>query len=513
MSFHIEELHLETTYGLPSLSRRWKVVAASVAASVLLGMFAVLMKPVSYTASTQLLIYLREIQPGPDLIVSPGRADLTQVENEIEIIRARGTLSKVVQSLNLTQDREFVPGMTLLQRSVQWITGSLQASLDESRRMQEVAVDSLARHITVKRVGTSHTILVNVTTSDPKKSERIANGISQVMLQARVSAEQDGNRSPLQRERLQGLGPSAYVMTPALAPEKPNGPRNILIILGAVVAGLGIGSVLAVFLDFTDKTIRCSAQVEHFGVDCIGAIPVLDDKRAALAGRFHSGKPAGQKEFLPDALLNQTLLRAAVAIESARVRIVGIASSIAGEGASTVASHLARMATCSRKKVLFVETGRGGTPHFFSVSGSPTTAGRVDMQELSAGAIGNLAPPAAYHGDQARNWTAYCAPEFLADYDLIVVNLPPLERGAEFRMATQNLDGVLLVVKWGSTHIEQIERAFTVSRAVPSDFIGAVLNMVDRRMIGQFGDKLWEAEAALVYRRRSFSRGKPIEAS
>jgi len=505
----MEELHLETTYGLPSLSRRWKMVAACVVSSVLLGMFAVLLKPVSYTASTQLLIYLREIQPGPDLIVSPGRADLTQVENEIEIIRARGTLSKVVQSLNLTQDREFVPAMTLLQRSVQWIIGSLQASLDESRRVQEVAVDSLARHITVKRVGTSHTILVNVTTSDPKKSEHIANGISQVMLQARVSAEQDGNRSPLQRERLQGLGPSAYVMTPALAPEKPNGPRNILIILGAVVAGLGIGSVLAVFLDFTDKTIRCSAQVEHFGVDCIGAIPVLDDKRVA----FHSGKPAGQKEFLPDALLNQTLLRAAVAIESARARIFGIASSIAGEGSSTVASHLARMAACSRKKVLFVETGPGSTPRFFSVSGSPTTTGRVDMQELSAGAIGDLAPPGAYNGDQARNWTAYCAPEFLVDYDLIVVNLPPLERGAEFRMATQNLDGVLLVVRWGSTRIEQIEHAFTVSRAVPSDFIGAVLNMVDRRMIGQFGDKLWEAEAALVYRRRSFSRGKPIDAT
>lgn len=50
------------------------------------------------------------------------------------------------------------------------------------------------------------------------------------MLQARGGAEPDGEKSPLLRERLRGLGPSVYVMTPALIPDKPSGPRKIFVI-------------------------------------------------------------------------------------------------------------------------------------------------------------------------------------------------------------------------------------------------------------------------------------------
>ena len=99
----------------------------------------------------------------------------------------------------------------------------------------------------------------------------------------------------------------------------------------------------------------------------------------------------------------------------------------------------------------------------------------------------------------------------MAAYDLIVVCLPPLERGAEFRMVAQNIDGILLVMKWGGAETEQVERAFAVSGAAPSDFIGAVLNMVDDRMIGRFGDKFWEAEAFMAVRRRMFGAALPAE--
>lgn len=520
MPDYIGERQSLTPLGFGSLRRRWKLVGACVVLSMMLGLFFAFLKPANYTASTQLLIYVKEVQPGPDLVIFLGRADLTQVENEIEIIRSRGTLTKVVQSLNLSEDPEFVPTAMPFHSIAQRLFGAPSATPDESRGRQELAVDTLAKRIELKRVGTSHTILVDVTTSDPEKSERIANGISQIMLQARVSAE-DGSRSPLLRERLQGLGPSVYVMTRALAPDKPSGPRKILVILAAVIAGLAVGSVLALLLDFKDKTIRTAAQVEDFGLECIGAIPLLKSGGPAVSRSLHSTKESARDDqFLPAPLLNQTLLRMTVAIEASKARVVGIASSIAGEGATTVARQLAHLAARSQRRVLLVELDRNRTSRTPSQEVPPGGAAASDtnVRPLDGGLQNNrgsgpdvLVTAVSDNIDGAANWWMHSNQKFSVDYDLIVVSLPPLERGAEFRMAAQNLDGILLVIKWGETETERVERAFAVSGAMPSDFIGAVLNMVDDRMIGQFGDKLWEAEAATTTRRLPFGLAMPAE--
>lgn len=512
MSVYIDERQPSTTFGLLSLRRRWKLIAACVVLASVLGLLYTTLRPASYTASTQLLIYVKEVQPGPDLVISLGRADLTQVENESEVIRSRGTLAKVVWSLDLADDPEFAPAATPLHGLARWLSGGSRATSDENRMRQEAAIEALARHVAVKRVGTSHTILIDVTTSDPEKSALIANGISQ----ARLSMEQDGERSPLLRERLQGLGPSAYVMTPALVPDKPNGPRKILIIIGAVMAGFVIGTALALFFDFRDKTIRSAAQIERFGLECIGAIPSLKGRKPAVSS---PARRRASRDRLPEALLKQTLLRATVAIEAAKARTVGVASSIAGEGATTVARHLAQIAARSQRKVLLVEAGGSETSRPSARDMSSVAAFSGTQPRPLGGSLWNncgngpdlLVTPPPGTGDSAANWWMHCDQTSLAAYDLIVVCLPALERGPEFRMAAQNIDGILLVMKWGGAEMERIERAFAVSGAAPSDFIGAVLNMVDDRMIGRFGDKLWEAEGLMAAGRGLFGPAMPIE--
>ena len=76
-------------------------------------------------------------------------------------------------------------------------------------------------------------------------------------------------------------------------------------------------------------------------------------------------------------------------------------------------------------------------------------------------------------------------------------------------MAARTVDGILLVVQWGGADTVRVERAFAISGAAPSDFIGAVLNMVDDRMIGLFGDKFWKAEVVTAVRQRLFSPAMP----
>lgn len=509
MSDQVGERSPLRTFGFLSLRRRWKLVVACIALSFITGLLVVVFRPPSYTASTQLLVYVKELQPGPEPVISPGRADLTQVQNEIEIIRSRGVLAKVVRSLKLAEDTDFVSVATPFRIVTEWLFRSPKATSEENRIKQDLAAESLQKHLTVERVGTSHTILVGVRTSDPYKSERIANAIGQIALQASVGVEQEGSKSPLLRERFQGLGINAYVITAAGAPTRPDGPRKIVVVLGATMIGIAVGSALALLLDFMNRTVRTAAQVECLGLECIGAIPLLRRRDSTGAGRPVSGSEASADgELLPDPMLDQTLRRATVAVETSKARIIGVASAVGREGAATVAKQLARVAACSGSKVLLVERNRNEPSRLLAGEKSFKSASAPDKRQQPRSGIAlertglNVLKPDG--NDAAGLWWGRCDHDFLGAYDLIVVSLPPLELGSEFRLAAQNLDGILLVIKWGSTDFGRTERAIAVSGVAPSEFIGAVLNMVDERMIGKFGDKFWGAEAVLTAGRRPF---------
>lgn len=509
------------TFGLSSLRRRWKFVGICGALFFIVGLLVAVLKPANYMASTQLLVYVKEFQSGPEAVISHGRADLAQVQNEIEIIRSRGVLAKVVQSLKLADDDEFVPVSTPLRMVMEWALRGRKATFEEIRTKQDFAVGSLEKRVEVTRVGTSHTILVSVVTSDARKSERIASAIGQAALQARVSAEQDGSRSPLLRERLQGLGPNAYVMTAAVMPDRPSGPRKIFIILGSTIIGVIVGSVWVLLQDFRNHTIRSAAQVESLGLECIGAIPLLRRWSPVDASSPTAGHElTADDEFRPNPMLNRTVRRAAVAIDAAKARVIGITSAVAGEGAATVAKHIAQGMACGRRKVLLVAVNRNepspslmAEENFKSVSlpeCTPQRGGIVLDERLG---LDVLETQSLDGFDGAAAWWMHYDQDHLGSYDVIIVSLPPLEQGPEFRMAAKKLDGILLVIKWGETELERIERAIAVSGVAPSEFIGGVLNMVDDRMIGKFGDRLWKAEAALVARRRPFKPSMPAERS
>jgi succinoglycan biosynthesis transport protein ExoP len=505
------------TFGLQSLRRRYRLIAGCGALFLLAGLLIVVLKPAKYTSATQLLVYVRQLQPGPDLVISSGRADLTQVQNEIEIIQSRGMLTKVVGALNLADDDEIVPARTFFRALGERLFRGPESTSDVSRTKLERAIEFLEKNVTAKRVGTSHTILVSATTSNPHKSERIANAIGQIALQARVSAEQEGSRSPLLRERLQGLGPNAYVMTTAGVADRPDGPRKIVVMLAALIAGLAVGSALALILDLMNRTVRTAAQVEYLGLECIGAIPRLRRCPPTGASSPTSARwPADAGEFRPNAMLDQTLRRTMTAIAASKARTIGITSAVALEGATTVAKYLAQIAALSRKKVLLVEAGQSERPlagneprQIESASDKRPPRSGIVLDESTGLDVLKLD-----HADSAHDaaaWRMHCDPDCLGVYDLVVINLPSLELGLEFRMTAQDLDGILLVIKWGSTEFDRIERAIAASGVAPSEFIGAVLNMVDDRMIGKFGDKLWEAEAALAARRHPFEFLIPAE--
>ncbi len=70
-------------------------------------------------------------------------------------------------------------------------------------------------------------------------------------------------------------GERLSVIDPPSVPDKPVSPNRPLLILGGAVAGLGIGIVFAMLMEFVMRPVRGAAMIENMGLEPIGIVPTL----------------------------------------------------------------------------------------------------------------------------------------------------------------------------------------------------------------------------------------------
>ncbi len=73
-----------------------------------------------------------------------------------------------------------------------------------------------------------------------------------------------------------------------------------------------------------------------------------------------------------------------------------------------------------------------------------------------------------------------------ARYDYVIVDLPPLAPMVDVRATSHLIDSYILVVEWGRTRIDAVERILSRAHGVRENIIGAVLNKVDLNTIGSY---------------------------
>ncbi len=490
--------------GIPvvaGLFRRWKTVAASGASALLLGLMVVAVRPATYTATTELLVYNREFRPGPEPVVTPGPADTPLVENVIEIFRSPGVLTRVVTALGLGNDAEFVYVSPLARLAGRWFASSPEPASAEDRVAVERALAHFQKRLTVARIAASHAVGVSFTAADPYKAAQVANEIARVA--AAVVSNAD-SRTALLRERLQRLGPSALVISVADPPVTPDGPAKILILLGAIVIGLGTGVALALLREFTDRSVRTGGQIEHaLGLECLAVV----SRQACGAGgsrpkESDGGPRSGVLAVLSDRY--QGLRRARVVIQSVRgLRVIGVTSVDPEEGASTVAAQIALSTALAGKRVLLAKVPDDGDSPLGAVM--PVATGPVTPMTTSGSLDGGIVAGAnapvdvlslVHHRGELpqADGRAKRLDEVLVaakgTYDLVVVDLPSLASGSEARMVAPVVDGLLLVLQWGSSDLGLAERRLAAFGTARAKFFGAILDGADPRLIGRYGDRL-----------------------
>lgn len=312
--------------------------------------------------------------------------------------------------------------------------------------------------------------------------------------------------------------PSVRILDPAIMPLKPIRPNQPLSLLLALILGLALGGGFAFVREHVDNTIRNRDELQEASgaIPVLGMVPriVLPADRKAKRGVFaFAGNGGAHPDFTrvtvdhdargPVAEAYRTLrTNIAFTRQDVPLKVLVISSALPGEGKSTSASNLAIALAQQGQKVALIDADmRRGTLH--------NSLGAASEPGLSNVLAGQLAPTDALQPIRLEGVSLYFMPtgtlppnpaELLAstrvsqlldelrpEFDVIVIDTPPLNVVTDAAIIGARADGVLLVARAAVTDRDAYRYAIEQVHAVRARVLGCVLNDVEAHTGGYYG--------------------------
>jgi succinoglycan biosynthesis transport protein ExoP len=310
------------------------------------------------------------------------------------------------------------------------------------------------------------------------------------------------------------------VIARATPPSKPNFKKTLLVVAAMPLGGLLLGFAFAAFREMSDQAFRTAAQIEtRLRAACLAAVPLLGGRQARRlrATRALASEGTDVKLIKPGDPVAWTAVESpasgfAEAIRGIRVmadlnlaqgssRVIGITSSVANEGKSTIAAALALAMAQAGARVILVDCdlrnpslsrALAPRPEFglADVISETATIDQALWKSPSGGmdflpALGKTHP--AHSLDLLGRDAAKTVFEALrSSYDYVLVDLPPLLPVVDVVATTHLLDSYLLVVEWGRTRMHSVDHALGRARRLSANLLGVVLNKVDTNLISRY---------------------------
>lgn len=176
--------------------------------------------------------------------------------------------------------------------------------------------------------------------------------------------------------------------------------------------------------------------------------------------------------------------------ESRKLQILQVTSSVVGEGKSLTCAYLAiTAATLNREKVALVDFDlrRPRVQDYFAISPGPGVAdvlsGKSNIKNVSRSTgLHNLSVIQAGKVDSSPSDILDRAdlPGFLQElkfyFDFTIIDSPPLIPVSDPMLIADKVDGVVLMVKSGSTQREVVKRAANLLTNSGANLLGVVVN-------------------------------------
>jgi polysaccharide biosynthesis transport protein len=287
---------------------------------------------------------------------------------------------------------------------------------------------------------------------------------------------------------------NAEVVTPASVPLGPTFPKTKLLLALAAVASTMAGFGAAVAREKAAPTFRSGEEIEiETGVRTLALLPLIDNPDASPEEAFAS--PASVYGEAIRTLYMTLLLRQ-------RLKVFAVTSARTGDGKTTMAAGLALIAAKAGRKVLLIDADlcTAGASRIFQMTGHEGLAevigGSREVAEvvaaagatpnfhfLAAGATGNVL--AARSG---LDGIFSLLRRLREEYDLIVIDSPPVLAVADAMALSAHADATLFAVRWGSTPRASVKLGLKrLNASGQGSPVGVALTMVDSRKHSRFG--------------------------
>ena len=271
------------------------------------------------------------------------------------------------------------------------------------------------------------------------------------------------------------LRPDVRILSHAAPPDRPSSPNALLFVFPGMVVFLIGGCMLAVFTDRLDRRLRSQYDInEALGLPCLALVPKLH--RIGRA-RPHQNLLAKSLGAYTEAIRSVVASLQLAGSSPGTSKVVLISSSVPGEGKTTLAVSLAAYVASLGRRVLLVDLDFRHSSIQRELGGKPDV-GVLDLllhERTPAEVIQHLPDlrlhylpvsrrPADPFALFASNQMRQLLGELRKDYDVIVIDGPPLLVITEARLLASMVDKVLFVVKWGSTRREMAQNAVGLLR-------------------------------------------------
>ncbi|HEY6630108.1 MAG TPA: polysaccharide biosynthesis tyrosine autokinase [Rhizobiaceae bacterium] len=302
----------------------------------------------------------------------------------------------------------------------------------------------------------------------------------------------------------------ARVLTEASPARKKSSPKTVITLALSGIAGAALGLMLALGRELADRTFRTPGQIERvLGHPCLGVLPKLAKARRP-SSRSSKKDASGARVLARDLGVFQHVVKAplsrfAEALRSVKLaidfapteggmRVIGVVSSMPGEGKSTAAMNIAELIASSGNTVLVIDADlrsptltREITPNAtaglfeFLVNGAPIndliySDETKPLKFLPAAGKGGAAQKTDLIGSANMAQLLTAARQ---TYNYVIIDLPPLAPVIDAKAIAGSVDGFVFVIEWGETSIATVSDALHDAPHVDQKIIGCLLNKAD----------------------------------
>jgi polysaccharide biosynthesis transport protein len=341
-----------------------------------------------------------------------------------------------------------------------------------------MGADQLASEIKAARAADSVLIDVNVTDRSPQRAADVANSLGRVF--SRVVDELELPRTP------GAVSPvTVRVVQPAATPTAPSSTSLPVTLALGLLAGLAIGVTGALMRNALDTSVKSPDQLRDVaGAANLGVIAFDSDvPHTPLTVQEDPQSPFAEA-------LRQIRTNLQFVDLDHPPKVIVLTSSMPGEGKTTTVANLAIALVSSGCRVLVIEADlrRPRLADLFgldrSVGLTSVLSGRAhpgQAVQRGTGGVDVLAsgplPPNPSEVLASAQMKALIR-DVRAQYDMVLIDTPPLLPVTDAAAVSPATDGVLLVCRFKTTRRDQVRLAVDALKSVSARLFGTLFTMV-----------------------------------